>query len=376
MVTLGIGYLTDLVSRKTLFTWVIVLGEIPCLLTGFVQNYHQLFWLRAATGIAIGGALPLTFSLIGDYFSHRNRAAAAAYITTAQGLGIAVGQLLAGFLGPAYGWRIPFIIVGIPNFFFILLFWLTVKEPPRGNTEDALKDLIETGHAYTARIKWSIYRELFKNKTNFLVFISGIPGNIPWGILFVYLNDFYAQEKGFSVEAATLIIMAIGAGCITGGFVGGLVGNRIYNWSPKHLPLFCGISILLGILPTAYVLNYPSQAGLANPDFMGPVIIGFVAGVIMTFTTPNVRAMLLNVNAPETRGSIFALYNLSDDLGKGFGPAVISLFIVAFGRLVAFNISILFWVLCGALYLVMVITFPRDEEALNKLLAERAKEMK
>ncbi len=96
----------------------------------------------------------------------------------------------------------------------------------------------------------------------------------------------------------------------------------------------------------------------------------------MTFTAPNVRAMLLNVNAPETRGSIFSLYNLSDDLGKGFGPAVISLFIVAFGRLVAFNISILFWVLCGALYLVMVITFPRDEEALNRLLAERAKEMK
>ena len=60
LITLGIGYLTDLISRKNLFIVVIIFGEIPCVLTGFAQNYDQLFWLRAATGIAIGGALPLT----------------------------------------------------------------------------------------------------------------------------------------------------------------------------------------------------------------------------------------------------------------------------------------------------------------------------
>ncbi|HPL16198.1 MAG TPA: MFS transporter, partial [Spirochaetota bacterium] len=58
VITLGIGYLTDLVSRKKLFLIVIVIGEIPCLMTGFVQNYDQLFWMRALTGIGIGGALP------------------------------------------------------------------------------------------------------------------------------------------------------------------------------------------------------------------------------------------------------------------------------------------------------------------------------
>jgi hypothetical protein len=60
----------------------------------------------------------------------------------------------------------------------------------------------------------------------------------------------------------------------------------------------------------------------------------------------------------------------------GFGPVIISLLIVAFGRLVAFNIANLFWLVCGVLLLFMVITFPKDEAALQKILAQRAKEMK
>lgn len=375
LVTLGIGYLTDLVSRKTLFIITIIIGEIPCVLTGFAQNYSQLFWLRALTGIAIGGALPLTYSMIGDYFSHRNRASAAAWIGLAQGLGIAAGQLLAGFIGPAHGWRLPFIIVGIPNFFFIMLFWLAVKEPPRGRAEESLKDLIESGKVYTAKINWSVYKNMFKIKTNVLVFLSGIPGTVPWGVFFIYLNDFYSQNKGFSVEVATLIVMAAGAGAILGGLFGGLIGNKLYNINPHYLPLWCGATTTLGVIPTAFLLNYPSQIGVQDPSALVPVVVGFITGSIVAITGANTKAIILNVNAPETRGSVFSLYNLVDDLGKGFGPVIISILIVAFDRTLAFNIANLFWLICGLLLFSVVRIFPRDEAALNALMKEKAKTM-
>ena len=375
LVTLGIGYLTDLVSRRNLFILVVVIGEIPCLLTGFVQTYDQLFWLRAATGIGIGGALPLTYSMIGDYFSARNRASAAAWLGLAQGLGIAGGQLLAGFIGSTHGWRLPFIIVALPNFLLILLFWLTVKEPARGNAEESLRDLIESGKVYTGRINWKLYRDLFKIKTNILIFLQGIPGTVPWGVFFIFLNDFYSQDKGFSVEVATLIVMTVGGAAIIGAFVGGLWGNKLYNINPRYLPLLCGTTTLLGIIPMALLLNYPSQIGVANPSMIFPLVIGFITGFTVTITGPNVKAILLNVNSPETRGSIFSLFNLTDDLGKGFGPVIISMLIVFFGRLWAFNIANLFWLVCGILLLVMIVTFPRDEAALNELLKRRAGEM-
>lgn len=375
LVTLGIGYLTDLISRKNLFLIVIIIGEIPCLLTGFAQNYEQLFWLRAATGIGIGGALPLTYSMIGDYFSHKNRAAATAWIGLSQGLGIAAGQLLAGFLGSQMGWRIPFIIVAIPNFFLVVVFYFAVKEPSRGSTEESLKDLIESGKVYTGRITLEGYKQLFKIKSNLLVFLQGIPGTVPWGVFFIFLNDFYSQDKGYSVPQATLIVMMVGGAAILGGFIGGLVGNKLYNLKPKYLPILCGTSTLLGIVPMFFLLNYPSQIGVTDPSVMGPLVLGFFTGFTITITGPNVKAMLLNVNTPETRGSIFSLFNLTDDLGKGFGPVIISLLIAQFGRLMAFNIANLFWVVCGLLLLVMAITFPKDEAALHDTLKERAKTM-
>lgn len=375
LITLGIGYLTDLVPRKKLFIAVIIAGEIPCLLTGFVENYTQLFWMRALTGIGIGGAIPLTYSMIGDYFSHGNRASATAWMALAEGLGIAGGQLLAGFVGPAMGWRLPFIIVAVPNFFLCALMLFTVKEPPRGITEESLRDLIEKGMAYTGRINWRQYRELFRIKSNLLAFLQGIPGTVPWGVFFIYLNDFYSQDKGFSVEAATLIVMLIGAAAILGGFIGGLIGNRVYNIRPKYLPLLCGASTLVGIVPMALLLNYPGSAGAADQNVAVPLALGFLTGFLVSVTGPNVKAMLLNVNTPETRGSIFALFNLTDNLGKGFGPVIISFFIVRFGRLAAFNIANLFWVVCGLFLLVMIWAFPKDEAALRDTLAGRAKTM-
>jgi len=380
IVTLAIGYLTDKISRKNLFVIVVMTGSIPCFLTGFVQSYNQLFWMRALTGIGIGGSLPLTYSLIGDYFSPKNRSTAAGFISLAMGFGVAAGQLLAGFMGNTCfagvcGWRLPFVIVAVPAFIMGILFMLTVKEPPRGRTEESLKELIEEGKVYASKINWSQYKEIFKIRTNLLIFVQGIPGTVPWGVFFIFMNDYYSQEKGFSVETATLIVMAVGLGAIIGGFSGGLIGNKVYNINPKYLPVLCGTTILTGIIPMAFLLNYPSQAGLTNPNFTLPVIIGFITGFIITIAAPNVRAILLNVNAPETRGSIFALYNLTDDLGKGFGPVIISQLIVLFGRVMAFNITNFFWVICGIVFLMIAFTYPKDEAKLNKLLAERAVKM-
>jgi MFS family permease len=375
LVTLGIGYFTDMVSRKRLFIAVAIVGELPCLLSGFAQTYTQLFWLRALTGIGIGGLIPITFSMIGDIFSHRNRAAAAAWITLVQGLGVAAGQLVAGFVGPEYGWRLPFIIVAAPSFIFIALFWLLVEERPRGIAEESLKELIEKGAVYTGKISFSLYRSIFKIKTNLIVLLQGVPGCVPWGVLFIFLNDFYSQDKGFSVEMATLIVMMGGAASLAGSFAGGLIGNKLYNRNPRYLPIFSAVTCIVGVIPMALLLNYPSQIGVENPSIVVPLILAFATGFIIIMPAPNLKAIMLNTNSPETRGSVLSLGNLTDSLGQGFGPAVISLFIIAFGRVAAFNIANLFWVACGLIQLLMIFTFTKDEKRLTALMEERADEM-
>ena len=371
-VSLAVGALTDRLPRRRLFAAVLLIGELPCLLTAFAATYEQLFWLRALTGLGVGGAIPLCYSLLGDLVPSERRARASAALGLMSGPGIALGQGIAGGLGPTQGWRLPFILVAVPGLVVGLAFLLLVQEPARGAAEDELRGLRERGEDYRVRLDLRAWLAIFRVRTNVLVFLQGIPGMVPWGVFFVFLNDYLAQDRGLDVGAATLLIMTVGAASIVGGFGGGLVGNALFNRRPALLPLLCGVAAIVGVVPTLLLLHYPSQVGVAEPELGPAFAIAAITGLIVAIPSANVRAILLDVNPPETRGSVFSLFNLADDLGKGFGPVIIAALIARLGRATAFDVAALFWVACGVVLLALVPAFPRDQAAMRALLRERA----
>ncbi len=352
-ITLIFGYFTDIVSRKKLLIIAILFGEIPCLLTGYVQNYNQFFWLRALTGIGIGAIIPITYSLIGDYFPASKRSLITGYLGLFVGLGIAGGQLLAGITGPIYGWKVCFIIVALPNFIVLLLYALFGTEPARGQSDNS--------NVKISAINISTLKRLLSKKTNILVFLQGIAGTVPWAVFFVYLADYLAQDIGYSIQVSTLVVSVIGLSAMLGGFVGGLIGNKLYNINPRYQPLLSAICTFIGMIPTAFLINM-TPLNETPSTISYPIILGIFSGFFITVTAPNMKAVLMNVNNSNTRGTAFALYNLADDLGRGFGPFIISFFILQFGRQLGFNIANAIWFLCGIAILFMIKTYPGDQE--------------
>ena len=354
-VTLFFGYFTDLVSRKKLLIVSILIGEIPCFLTGFVQTYEQFFWLRALTGIGIGAIIPITYSLLADYFPANMRSSATGYLGLVVGLGIGGGQLLAGITGPEYGWKVCFIIVAIPNFIFLLLYALFGTEPPRGKSDGNVSTI--------TKIDFEIIKKLISKKTNILVFLQGIAGTVPWAVFFVYLTDYLAQDIGYSVQVASLVVFVIGLSAMIGGFVGGLIGNKLYNINPVYQPLLSAVCTFIGMVPTAFLINLNPISG-DNPSVVYPLTLGVFSGFFITVTAPNMKAVLMNVNHPNTRGMAFSIYNLADDLGRGFGPFIISFFILQFGRQWGFNLANGIWFFCGIFILLIMKTYSKDQELL------------
>lgn len=137
-----VGWLADSFHRSPLFAIVTFIGEAACFSTYFVQSYTGLLVTRTLTGVSVGGALPIVYSVLGDFYKAEQRNAVAALASTATGVGVAIGQSLAGFLGPTFGWRLPFLLVSVPAFCcgFILLF---TPEPQRGRKERAILYLQE-----------------------------------------------------------------------------------------------------------------------------------------------------------------------------------------------------------------------------------------
>lgn len=132
------GWLTDsLEHRSILFGVVVIISESACLATYFVQSFEMLLFARSITGIGIGGSLPIVYSILGDLFQADGRNISSAVISTALGLGLGIGQGLAGFLGPTYGWRLPFLLVSIPTFLFAGICCF-LEDPERGSKETTI----------------------------------------------------------------------------------------------------------------------------------------------------------------------------------------------------------------------------------------------
>jgi len=396
-----IGYFADRWNRVRLFFWTTILGEGPCLATYWVKTYWQLFALRALTGIAVGGCLPLLFSLCGDLFASTERSYVASFLTISTGAGVALGQVIAGTVGPTYGWRTPFIITSVPAIFFAAIMYAVVDEPKRGAQEEevhrrmkkrASKAVVDDKDAsksksksddeigddkkeeqdedvevnYTAQMTWKKVRKQMLVKTNMLVLSQGLPGVIPWGVLNSYFVDYLHKQRGMRVEMATVAITVYGAGAAVGTILGGYIGQRLYNRKASWLPLLLGASTALGAVPAYYYINVHDY----GPDRIGLYLTCLIGGVLSSITPPNVRAILLNVNPPELRGSIFAAYTLVDDIGKGAGPAMVAGFIVGFGRRVAFNIAFSFWFLCGIVLACITFTIDHDLELQARMVLE------
>ena len=99
-------------------------------------------------------------------------------------------------------------------------------------------------------------------------------------------------------------------------------------------------------------------------------LLALLGGLMAPVAGGNAKAVLLNVVQSRSRGTVFGVYNIMDDLGKGLGPALVSSWVRPLGRRSSFMLGILFWLPCGLFCWMMTRTVLRDD--LSEIQAEEA----
>ena len=272
--------------------------------------------------------------------------------------GVGFGQAMSGFLGAwLASWRAPFVVVGVLFVALAAVVWVAFVEPRRGAFDDTGSDEDEP--------RTTAQRDLaavFRTPTALLVFLQGIPGCVPWGVIIVYLQDYLQADLGLSLERSAMVLTCFAIGGFGGQFIGGELGQRLYTWRKPAAAWHMSIAELLSVPPLVLMLTTNRR----DASFARLAPVAVVLGLLATQTGPIVRACLTNTTAPRTRASAFAVFALFDDLGKGFGPVVIARLVRAYGRRRAFVYAAVFgWGVGSLVNASITLTLEADERRLR-----------
>lgn len=426
-----VGCLADVLPRAPLFAITVCIGEGSCLATYFTTTYEQLFLTRALTGISVGGALPLIASVLGDLYEAKDRSAVMAAVGIGTGIGIALGQGIAGFLGPIYGWRLPFLIVSVPAIICALLVLLTVRDPERGGNEEAYLQnscrfemdsmnendvpLSDNTRPLSKREPLNIGGASFGEEDDDLRSEISSESSAPFTtcekcsatiMQAIDCTAWRAQCQTLKMllrcKSVVLILLQGAPGCLPWGVVNSYLNDFLHSNRGMSVEkattviLVFGFGNFLGLVlgGAAGSMLYrrspripPLFAGVMAIAGCFPMwlminvvyestplplvaLISVLAGLCSGVTGPIVKSTLTNVTLPNSRGQAFALQTTFDDVGRGLGPVFVAMLIANLGgRTVAFNIAVFGWILCGVFNLLLYFTVEKDAAAVQSRFA-------
>ncbi|WP_279251782.1 spinster family MFS transporter [Candidatus Seongchinamella marina] len=305
-----IAYWADRTNRRNIITASLAVWSGMTALSGLAQNYSQLLLARIGVGIGEAGGSPPAHSMISDYYPPERRATAMAIYTTGLHLGILMGFIVGGLISEFFGWRIAFFSVGIPGVLLAVVFYFTVKEPPRGQWDESVNmahkpSLGETlKHLSSVRSFW--YLALAAGATSFAGYGNGN-----------FAPSFLIRNHGFSVgEVGVVLAIFGGGGGMIGTFLGGYLTDRLgvrdrrwYVW----LPALAGIIALPMGFPyllldnTTVVIGLMFFVTLFLNTYMGPVV-----ATCHALVPSSMRAMASAI--------LFFVLNM---IGLGLGPLTV-----------------------------------------------------
>lgn len=289
-----IGILADRFGRRIFVIWGLVLFGVAGAGVGFTTDYHVAIALRAVQGAGFAATLPLTVTLIGDYYQGSREA-------TAQGLRVAsihtvslVSPTVASLL-ILIAWQLPFV------FYLIAVViagwaWRTLPEPG------------------------------FDQESSFSQYLRVLGRSMRRPVLAAVLLSFvmrFALTFGFFAHISVLLRETIGAstvqtGLLVSGF--GLIALLTATQAGRLMTVIDPFLLLFGSFLIAVVGFIVLGVGSTFPLAVGGIV---VFGVSNGITAPIQKTLVTQLVTPSRRAGIVSTALVFQSIGQTGGPLVL-----------------------------------------------------
>ncbi|MEZ5553159.1 MAG: MFS transporter [Pseudomonadales bacterium] len=317
--TLGvpIAALADRTSRVRILSIAMIVWSAMTAVCGLAQSFMALLIARIGVGVGEAGASPPSHSLISDYFPLEKRATALSIYALGIPFGSMVGNFVGGWGAEELGWRMTFVLVGLPGIAIALLILFTLREPPRG-LSDKLKAQVPgappAAEEKAPDVKVVLARLWERRAFRHLGVAAGLHAFVGYGAgtwnapFLIRMHDVPLTEVGAWLAAIS------GVGAI-GTFLGGYLSDRLFDRTNNHrwymwVP---GISTA-AMVPFQFIAYLYGGIWAVVPSLglvaiLGGMYLGPSFAMTQALVTPRMRAVASAI--------LLFMLNL---IGMGLGP--------------------------------------------------------
>lgn len=307
------GRWADRGNRSTIASVSIGLWGLTVMSCVFIGSYAQLVIARVAAAVGESGCYPSTYSLLGEYFPKaRERARAMGVYMAGSCLAALISFVAAGWLNERLGWRMTFLVMGIPGLILAIVVKTTIVDPRPARLR------IKKEEAHMPRVSevltylWNT-RSCRQIAVALIVFFTVGHGLSPWRAVFMIRN----HAMG-TAELGLWLGLIFGIGGFIGALSGGYVGGRWLVGHERTQMRMTGLTVGLVV---------PFQVAFALLENRDAALMMLVPMVILPglFIAP-LYALLQRLVPDNMRATAVAVIMLLANLvGMGAGPQVVGI---------------------------------------------------
>jgi len=304
---LPIARLADRSNRRNIVAVSVGLWSFMTAISGLVQNYSQLLAARVGVGIGEAGGSPPSHSIVSDIFPPEKRASALSFYSTGVNLGILFGFLFGGWLNEFFGWRVAFMVVGIPGILLALIVRATVKEPIRGLIENKVASDEQVPFKQVITVLWQ--RKTFRH----LALASGLNAFAGYGTANWLASFFIRSHEMTTGELGTWLALSTGLFGAIGILLGGILADKLGKTDKRWYLWVPGIATIL-------VAPFMLFTLLTGSQYVA-LLCAFIPGLLQNVYLGNSIATTHSLVGLRWRSTASAiLFLVLNIIGLGLGP--------------------------------------------------------
>lgn len=316
-VAVPVAALADRFNRRTIIAASMALWSVMTALCGLTTGYGSLFLARMGVGIGEAGAGAPSQALLGDYFPPERRGFVMGLLYSYIPVSYLVAYGLGGWVNDAMGWRMAFIVFGLPGVLIAVLVRLTVREPPRGSSEpDRARRPVQPPPRFAQSLGYILGRRSLR-----LLPIAGAAHSVGMVGASVWLPAYFVRVHHMSSATVGMWLALIyGIAGLGGALFGGHLADRLaakrnderwYAW-------LCAIAVA-GTLPFTIAMYVTGDPAVALALFVIPAVLNhMILGPVF--------ATVQNLAGLARRALAAACYMFVVNLvAMGLGPTIIGI---------------------------------------------------